>query len=177
VSAAFKNTLDRPADLVIRTHISRGFVSLMDEVNRRLPLEPGQSARLEWAIHPDDAAFGRVVLVRVHVLPIAPYRYSQASCGVVVVNLPGLPGDAYYAIGLFLSAACAAGGLALWVTSHRPLEGRPLLVTKALIALLAIVALSVLFAVLKLWLVGLAGIIVVLLLIGAVAGHLVTTMH
>lgn len=176
VGITLRNTSDRATSFYVRAHISLGFVTLMSEENSRLPLEPGQSGRLEWPIYPGDAAFGRVILVRVHVLPNAPFPYRAASCGIVLVNLPGLlPGDAWYAIGLVISLACAAGGIALWITSNRPLQGRALLVARVQGALIGAVSLSVLFAVLKLWLVGLIGIIIILLLAGVIIGHLVTT--
>lgn len=176
VGITLRNTGDRPTSFYVRTHISLGFVTLMSEENSRLPLEPGQSGRLEWPIYPGDAAFRRVILVRVHVLPTAPFPYRAASCGIVLVDLPGLlPGDAWYAIGLLLGLACAAGGMALWIVGNRPLQGRALLVARVQGALLGVVGLSVLFAVLKLWLVGLIGIIVTVLLAGVIIGHLLTT--
>ncbi len=175
VSATLRNTSDRTVNFHVRIHISLGFVTLMNEENNRLPLEPGQSGRLEWPVYPEDAAFGRVVLVRVHVLPNGPFPYRGAACGIVVVDLPGLSGDAWYALGLVLSLAGAAGGLVLWILGNRPLQGRALLIARSMGALAGVVALSVLVAALKLWLVGLLGLIVAILLVGAIIGHFVTT--
>ncbi len=92
VSAAFKNRLQRPATFHIRAHISQGYITWMREINESLPLAPGERQRLQWPIAPDDAAFGRLVLVKVTVRGGYPLPTRQGTCGVLVIPPLALAG-------------------------------------------------------------------------------------
>ncbi len=124
VSATFTNPGDRAVVRLIRAHISNGFVTLMREVSDRLALEPGETRKLEWTVTPDDAAWGHFILVRVHVLRSSPLPSYTGSCGVLVMNLPGLTGNQIIVLTLLLSALSTMAGVALVAAGSRPPRGR-----------------------------------------------------
>ncbi len=92
VSAAFKNRLQRPATFHVRAHITQGYVTWMREIDESLPLAPRETQRLQWPIAPDDAAFGRLILVKVTVRGGYPLPTRQGTCGVLVISAPSLAG-------------------------------------------------------------------------------------
>jgi hypothetical protein len=94
VRATFHNGSERPLNFFVRANISNGYVTLMRQNNARLPLAPGESQELTWAVEAADAAYGRFVLVRVNVLRNPAYPTRDASCGIYLLPLPWLTGRA-----------------------------------------------------------------------------------
>jgi len=88
VTATFENTADWALRRTIDTHISHGFVILMREERTRIDLQPGEKRTLQWTVAPEDAAWGRFILVRLHVQRAAPLPPRSGSCGVLVLDLP-----------------------------------------------------------------------------------------
>jgi len=121
ISAKFTNPNDKPITLRIRAHVSDGFVILMREFLIDLPLQAGETQTVEWPIFPSDAAYGKLVLVRVHQMPASHLPYHNASCGVVLVNIPFLTGTQFVFLVMSLGVLLTAGGIALWVFNSRPI--------------------------------------------------------
>jgi hypothetical protein len=88
VTATFNNPTDYAARRTVDTNISHGFVILMREERTRIDLEPGEKRTLQWAISPEDAAWGRFILVHVETTRSGSLPARSGSCGVVVANLP-----------------------------------------------------------------------------------------
>jgi len=171
VSAAFTNSLDRSVELFVRAHISDGYVTLMKEVDTRLPLAAGETQRLQWTVFPDDAAFGRLILVKVIVKGGYPLPSRQGTCGILVVNAPYLTGGQIFTLGLavgFLSMLIGAG---LWILVERPLNETGLQVARAMGMLAGAVLVGTIFGLLGWWLPGAALFMVTLLAIGAIIGY------
>ena len=74
---------------------------------------------MEWTVTAEDAAWRHFILVRVHELRNAPLPSRTGSCGILVLNVPGLTGGQV----VFLMAATAvlslAVSLVLWVAGQR----------------------------------------------------------
>ena len=88
VTATFSNPTEYAARRTVDTNISHGFVILMREERTRIDLEPGEKRTLQWPISPEDAAWGRFILVHVETLRSGSLPSRSSSCGVLVANLP-----------------------------------------------------------------------------------------
>ena len=171
VTAAFKNTLERPVEFTIRTHISHGHVMLMREINSKLPLDPGETQTLEWPVTPDDAAYGRLILVNVRLYPKYPLPARTGTCGILVLNLPYLTGNQIFAFTLAVSLLSMAVGAGLWVAGNRPLSGPGLDVTRAMGALAGSVLAGTIAGLLGWWMLGVLIFAITVLLIGTIIGY------
>lgn len=132
VQASFNNPTERVIAPAVRAHISEGHVILMRQINTRVDLEPGESREITWTVEPEDAAFGRFILVRVHMFRLAPLPSRSGSCGIMVVDLPFLSGNQVVAFTLAASLTGMIVGGSLWVTGNRPLRRRTLHATKGM---------------------------------------------
>jgi len=124
ISATFTNPLDRPTQFLVRTHISQEYSTLLREFNHKVALDVGESEKLEWDVSAADAAYNRLVFARVRSLRSSQIPSRQQSCGILVLNIPGLSGSQFVAA---LSVASLVGlvlGSVLWLRTVWPLEGR-----------------------------------------------------
>lgn len=154
VSATFTNPSDRAVLRLVRAHISRGFASLMREVENQFELEPGATHKVEWAVTADDAAWGHFILVRVHVLRNNPLPSRSGSCGVLVVNLPGLTGNQVVVLPFVVSLLTMVIGIGLWAARSKSSEGRIPDLTRPMSGLAAIVLAAMVASLLGWWVVG-----------------------
>lgn len=114
ITAEIINTADRDVSPLVRARITQGFVTLVREERARVEIPQGQSGTVEWEISEEDAAYRRLILARVYQFSNYSLPSRQATCGVVVVPVPGLNGQQFY-IGLFaLGLAASSVGLLLW---------------------------------------------------------------
>jgi hypothetical protein len=88
IKATFDNPTEYAARRTVDTSISHGFVILMREERTRIDLEPGEKRTLQWTITPEDAAWGRFILVHVETLRSGSLPARSGSCGVLVADLP-----------------------------------------------------------------------------------------
>lgn len=173
VSATLDNPLDRPVEFTVRARISQGHVTLMREIESKLPLDPGEEQKVEWEVMPEDAAFGRLVLVRVRVSPRYPIPARDASCGILVVDFSALSGHQIFTFTLAASLLSLALGAGLWVAASRPLSGTGQDVARAMGALAMSLAVGMVVGLLGSWLFGTIIFVITLLLIGAILGYFV----
>lgn len=166
-SATFENPLERPVTFTIRAHISQGYVTLMREINSKLSLAPGERQALEWTVTPDDAAYGRLILLRVRLSGKYPLPARDASCGILVVDVPYLSGKQITTIILVVSLLSMMVGAGLWVAANRPLRKRAREVIRAMGVLAGSVLLALVLGLLGNWLLA-ALILVISVLLGVV---------
>jgi hypothetical protein len=85
ITAAFTNPGDRPVMTTVRTSISDGLFLMIRETDTRIQLEAGETKELEWTVSPEDAAWERLIFVRVYSLRSTPLparnRDLRDSCG------------------------------------------------------------------------------------------------
>lgn len=177
ISATLKNSLERSTEYSIRTHISDGYLTLMREINWKLPLDPGEVQKLEWTVTPEDAAFERLILVRVRIGPKYPIPARGGSCGILVLDLPYLSGNQLFAIIITASLLCMAVGLILWVAANRPLRGLGLDITGAMGVLTGSLLIGMVVGYLGLWMFGVIIFVITLLFIGAIIGYIVNGLE
>jgi len=173
VTATFTNSLERPIELYTRAHITEGYVTLMREVNTKLPLDPGETKPLQWTVTSDDAAFGRLILVKVTVNRKYPLPSRQGTCGILVVGLPYFTGTQIFAFAFAASLLSMAGGAGLWVVANRPLKDLGLDVIVAMGALAGSVLAGTIVGLRGSWMFGGLIFVFTVLLIGAIIGYFV----
>ena len=151
ISGTFDNPSDRVVDMEIRTYVSAGFVTLMNEYITTFTLQPGDAKRVEVPIQADDAAYDRIVMVRMHQMKRVPFPYMNAACGIVLINFRGITGSQFVALSLGLGVLLSAGGIALWAFNARPIVWQRLKIFRAMI-FLSLTALSIpISSLLNLW--------------------------
>jgi hypothetical protein len=170
VRASFKNTLERPVILLIRAHVSR-YVTLLREDVVRLSLDAGEKQSLEWAVDAQDVVYEHLILVKVHQHRHYPLLGRTGSCGIVVLDLPGLTGTQVVITAIAGSLLAIALGLGLWIATARPLTGPNREVVRAMVVVAAGAVLTMLASLLGWWMWGGLALIATILLIGAVLGH------
>lgn len=154
VKAAFTNSLDRTSRLFIKTHISAGYVTLKQEHEIFLDLLPGETQELQWEVTSDNAAWGRFVMVRVYQDRRYPVPSKGASCGIMVVNFPGLSGSQLHTVVTLSSILLMSIGGGLWVSKNRPLEGKNKTKAQFMAGFAIVVAAGIVVSILGWWLVG-----------------------
>jgi hypothetical protein len=112
-----------------------------------------------------------LILVKVHQHRSYPLLGRTGSCGIVVLDLPGLTGPQVVAGAVAGSLLGMALGLGLWIATARPLGASSLEVVRAMGVVAASAVLVMLASLLGWWLWGGLMLIGTLLLIGAVVGH------
>jgi len=152
VSATFANPSESTRRRTVDAHISHGFVILMREERARFDLEPGEKRTLEWTISPEDAAWGRYILVRIHVQRNTPLPARSGSCGVLVVDLPFGTGAQITAVAVSLSLLMMAAGAALWLHAMKAQGKARRTVDYLALGLGPVTVLALIFSMTGLWL-------------------------
>ncbi len=138
----------------VKAHISAGSALFIWEETQQLVIKPGGSQKLRWPVYAEDAAFKRLVLVRVLVGRSYPLPSSTATCGIVLLDLAGLSGGQMQFGALFLSAACLAGGWLFWSRLHPQHSNRSAELANGMMALSVIALIGALTSFTGGWLVG-----------------------
>ena len=171
IRATLSNTTDTTDSPRIRVHISDGFLTLMREETAKVELEPGEREQFEWPITAEDAAYGRVVLVRAWQSPWGLQPDRAASCGVLVLNLPFVSGGLLVGLAIALSVLAMGGGIALWHVIDRPMRKRDQRIGSSLIALAVVLLLTIVLTLMEFWIFALGSLIIATLTTGGILAH------
>jgi hypothetical protein len=147
------------------------YLTLFREDVVRLSLEAGEKQTLEWTVDAEDIVYEHLILVKVHQHRHYPLLGRTGSCGIVVLDLPGLTGTQVVIAAIVGSLLALALGLGLWTATARPLTGSNLEVVRAMGLVAAGAVLTMLASLLGWWAWGGLALIATILLIGAVIGH------
>lgn len=170
VSASFYNLADKSVDMEIRTYVTDGYVILMKQYISKFTFAPDESITISVPITPDDAAYERVVMVRMQQMSRRPFPSRSASCGIVVVNVPFLSGTQFVSLIISLGFIMTVGGITLYAFNARPINEYHLRVIRSLVYFTILSFLLTLTGMLGLWLLGLIIIILWIVMgIGIVA--------
>ncbi len=165
IKANLKNDRDRVENLMVWAHISLGRASLIREEETRFTLLPGDAQLVEWPISADDAAWNRIVLVRVGTVRNLPYpQRVGAACGVLVIPVKGITGGQIVVATLLASMIFLIFGALLWGVGRHPLHTQDMESRKMMMMFVGLVGAALLLSFLKLWLLGLLVILLILLL-------------
>jgi hypothetical protein len=122
IIATVKNSNDRTIEPTIRVNISEGSLLLMRESDEKVKIEPGETAELSWPITAVDAAWERFIAFRLYQYRSYPEPSRVRSCGVYVVNIPGMNGTTL-TVGLYVVSLLGMGfGIWSWRQTHQPMQ-------------------------------------------------------
>lgn len=152
VSATFANPTDQVRRRTVDTHISHGFILLMREERTRFDLAPGEKRTFQWTISPEDAAWGRFILIRIHVQRNTPLPARTGSCGILVVDLPYGNGTQITVVIIGASLLLMAVGAALWLGGMDPPRKPRRAVDYLTLSLAPVTLLALIFGVTGFWL-------------------------
>lgn len=175
VSATFHNPGPTSEERAVRIRVSARHVTLMREEAARVPLAPGASQRVSWAVNAGDAAYGGLlILARVSALRQSAYLPAQTgSCGIFVVDLPLISGAAVVAAWLILSLGGIFGGGWLWFAGHARASWQTRRGLYLMIALGGVVLLGIVIGLLGLWAPGVLVLALTLFLLVAVLAQMI----
>jgi hypothetical protein len=168
ITATLKNPADRDSDRFFRAFVSEGYASLAREIKAKVPLPANGKNKVEWKISGEDAAFERVVLVRVYINAKYPYPSMSGNCGVIKVNIPWMNGKQIFMVSNLAAVTFLGTGAALWEAGIKPAKQRTRARTNALYFLVATLFITALLSYLGLWMLGLFGITIAVILVGVI---------
>jgi len=171
VSVRVSNPLDRPTERYLRISMTAGSILQVMEFTEVVVLEPGEAARVRWAVTPDDAVYGRFIMVNAVLRPRYGLPARQSSCGIIVVDVPYLTGHQVFGLALGISLVTMAAGYVLWIKADPPLGVRRRQMARAMMALAGGVVAGIVIGFLGLWLLGLILFLIVLIAIGVTIGY------
>lgn len=120
LTVTFTNDRDRNERFRAQARISYLSAALIDEFDHWVELAPGETKVVRWSLDPESAAFGRMILARVHVARRGNMPPQQRGCGVMVLDLPHFTGTQYVlgmAVGGLLTLAASSF---LWLEGRQP---------------------------------------------------------
>jgi hypothetical protein len=136
-------------------------------------IAPNETQRLQWTVTADDIVFGYLILAKVAVSHAATLPSRLGTCGTLVIDLPGLTGNQIFTIALAISLLGILIGTWIWTGSNRPLNGRGLDATRAMVVLAVIVLAGMLFSFMGWWMLGIIMFSIAVLLIFTVIAYLI----
>ncbi len=170
ITATFKNTTDQLVRPTVRFQASN--VSLFRTETARLSLEPGQEERLEWTVSSDDMVLDRFIFAKIFSFASYPIRDVEQTCGILVLDLPGLTGGQLTAAAIAVSLIGLVCGSALWAVAHKPLKDRSQEAMRAMITLTVTIALGMVSVWLAWWLLGVLLAALCLILTGVIIANI-----
>lgn len=168
ISTTLKNPVDKDSDRFLRAYVSEGYASLAREIKTKVPLPASGKNKVEWKISADDAAFKRVVLFQVYVNAKYPYPSMSGNCGVIRINVPWINGRQIFALSSLSAVTFFGLGAVLWELGVRPAEQRTRSRCSAVYFLAGVLTITALFSYFGLWILGLLGVAVAIILVGVI---------
>ena len=117
IRASIENTLSRNARFAVRAIISNGEPSFSTQTDQEIFLDSGKSETLSWEVSSDDAAYGRMVLARIHVFRNSSIPSMQKSCGTYVLPINFLSGRMVLALLTIVGVGALLTGASLQLRS------------------------------------------------------------
>lgn len=114
ITASFENGTDKDHSPTVRTRITQGFVTLYTEYRETVDVPAHGATKLDWKVSEENAAFNRLVLVRVYQYQNFGIPSRSNSCGIVLLPITGITGVQAFYGGLALSAVLVFAGLWLY---------------------------------------------------------------
>lgn len=151
IQATFNNPTNEEYDPYYQVEIGG---ILPRQFEDQIAVPPHQSKSITWTADANDIDLGFFIFAKLDVLPDALFPTRETTCGIIVLNLPGLTGGQIFTIALSLSLFGMVAGLVLWENAHQPLAGSSLNLMRAMQALSIVVLLAMLAGFLGGWLAG-----------------------
>jgi hypothetical protein len=113
VAARFDNPTGQDIDPYYRVEMS-GVIPR--EFENQLTVPPHQTNNIQWTVNSNDVDYSNFIFVKLEILPDAYYSSSQATCGIMMINIRGLSGGQILALLLTVSLLGIVLGLELWAS-------------------------------------------------------------
>jgi hypothetical protein len=169
--ATFSNSLDRPIQPIVRLDLSSP--TLEQSSRQQLSLDPGQTQVLEWDVDKRNIDLGNFIFAKAYIYPVYPLPLREATCGILVIDLPFLKGSQWLSLALVLSLVGMGVGLFLVSREVRLQTGHPSERLYALTALAIVVVAAIVCGLMGWWILGGILLVICILLI-AVMLYLLT---
>jgi hypothetical protein len=152
VTLTLKNPTDRPVKFAAQVDISNPGPAREERTSALLA--PGEKKRVDWTVTSADVDLGFFIFVKAATYPTYPYPYRQSTCGILVLNVPGVTGNLVFNLALVASVLSVLSGMSLWIAGNQPLEGRRRETTVAMTFLAVIVLGALLASMMGAWMAG-----------------------
>jgi len=164
ISAKISNPINNMIKPSIRLHISSSHLAIPREENIRFQLAPSESKKLDWTVDPQqDAAFGDMVLVKVYMFRNYPIPSKDATCGILVLDLP-ISSKLFLYGGIGMSFVGMLASIGFWYRNNPLMTKRQREIYRAIWILAASIIIGLLASLFGFWLIGSIGIVVTLLM-------------
>lgn len=155
------NDHDLPIAPVVRVEISTTGLRFTDQV--QVKLAPGQSQSLVWPLSANNIDLNYFVFAKAYRFPDYQTPLAEDTCGILVINAPGLSGQVLLALWLGLSLIFTL--LGLWLLQPRvEFPGPRISMSSARRALAIAMFTGIIFGVQGAWLPGVLALVAVILL-------------
>lgn len=112
------NPSNKPIEPIIRIDLSsRG---MPDTKQVQLKIEPGETRQLEQPITSDNIDLGFFIFAKAYRYPTYPLPNANATCGILILDVPFLNGKLLFNIWLAFSLVLIPVGLWMWSASFQP---------------------------------------------------------
>ena len=155
-----KTAISPPVQVYISHH---GFFRV---IQAKASLAPKQKQTLHWEVSADDIAMGHLVIVKVYVYPTAELKPRSGTCGILVVDMPGLSGNQVLALGLGLCGLCLAAWASIWFFLTGALNKRLPDTTSEMVTITVVVLLGIITSLMGAWVISVVLLIIAVFLIG-----------
>ena len=170
VAATFENPNDKPIQYMIRVDVSsRG---LFRTERSMLSLEEHKSKKIYWNVTSEDIDLRNFIFVQISNYPAQKIPFRQATCGIVVLDLPQFTGKQVFIFAMFVILVGILGGLVLWELFGQPFTGKLPEISRAMQTLGVFVLLGLLFSFMGYWMLGVLLFAASVLAIGVILGFL-----
>ncbi len=159
-TAEIYNPLAKEIDPSLQVHISSGHITLMEEERLKVNLAPKETRKLAWSVNPENAAYGKMILVNVYKFPFLSLPSQKASCGIFVIDIPVLTGKqvlysgiGFGFVGMFLS-------MGFWQFNNRLMTKNQREFFRAMAILTGAIIIGTVFSLFGWWIIGSLGVVV-----------------
>jgi hypothetical protein len=164
-TAEIHNPIEREIKPSVRVRVSSGQLTLLKQEDVKFQLAPDESRKLAWQVNPDDAVYGKMVLVKVYLFRHNPIPSKDATCGILVLDLPTFTGKQVVYGSLSLSVIGMVAGIFLWQRNNQLMNKRQRELSRAMYIMAGSLILGIVACLFGHWLIGSLGLVVAALLV------------
>lgn len=165
VSAKISNPKNKSLKSNLRLMVSSSHVYMQRDEIIKYQLAPNESRKLAWTIDPvRDAAFGEMVMVKVYLYKNYPIASKDATCGILVLDLPAFSGKTILYSGIGFSFLGMVAGVGFWNRNNGLMTKKQRELYRAISILTVTLIVGLVTSILGYWLIGSIAIVVAVLL-------------
>jgi hypothetical protein len=172
IHATFKNPNDTAIHFMVRADFSN--TGEFRTESSMLTLDPHQSKTVDWHMTSQDIDLGNFIFAQVSNFPAPSIPFRQATCGVVVVDIPQLTGGQIFTIVMIVIISGIVGGLSIWDYFGSPFSDKLLDTSRAMKTLGVLVMVGMLVSFQGSWLFGIIAFAGCVLAIGVIIGFILS---